>query len=263
MQSGTGSERRRARGRRSRKTLRATGRRLWCGSGADPQLTVLKASGIGGAFVFSELREQLQQRLRLAVPELTSRTVESLCPHELQHRVSRPTVWCVLLLGKPPPSAAESAEVPAWTPWTPPGEQGGIRRLATETAESALLLQNLAAVRKVAATLAARGVAGPHYEPVLDGKPVRFAWVDTHKQAELAGAIQRAAAKVAPKGWPLEEEEEEDEEDEEKEEELPLVVILSGRDFVVYPHSSPKLHAGELAKWITATNPKSERSLRM
>ena len=115
---------------------------------ADPAWNVYSSAGIGGSFSASELGKDLKKTLLLAVPELTSRTVEHLCPHELQHRASQPAVWCVLLLGRGAGPAAPRVQ--------PEGPAIG-------GPEAAVLLHNLAVIRHLSAAVhAASGESRLH-----------------------------------------------------------------------------------------------------
>eukprot|EP01051_Picozoa_sp_SAG22_P009162 SAG22_NODE_744_length_7501_cov_2.644826_5_plen_774_part_00 len=226
---------------------------------ADPPHVVLpNGAGSGGAFVLAELNKQLKQRLLLAVPELTSRTVEQLCPHELQQRASKQAVWCVLLLGS---LGADTAAAPRVHP-AGPGAQ-------TQTLKgAAVLLHNLAVVRRAAAVLGAAGSDGREGQTVLsDGKPAKFAWVDTDKQRDFTaallqahreqiGARKKATKPKAPKkpanGQPGGEAAGAEADDAVAASPLPALVVLVGKHFAVFPDADfgDRLEAATLQRWV-------------
>jgi hypothetical protein len=146
----------------------------------------------------------------LNVPELTSRTIEQLCPHELQRRVSQPISRCVpqlrylarirlryvvsaahVLLNGMSTSAAvprrcvlllgKRASVTA-----PSFPAGGFTDVMADP-----LQHNLAQFRQVVKRIE---VGGQGKEIIGSDPPPKMVWVDREKQTELADAIDRAAA---------------------------------------------------------------------
>ena len=120
-----------------------------------------------------EMRKAIKEAMSLHVPELTSRTIEHLAPHELQRRVSKPASRVVMLLGR-----RGGIEAPSFPP------QG-----FTEVMHDPLQ-HNLAQLRQVVR----RVHVGKMGKEILGSDPPpQFMWVDREKQTDLAEALDRAA----------------------------------------------------------------------
>jgi curved DNA-binding protein CbpA len=206
---------------------------------ADPPFIVFKNGGANGPFASAELHKKLKQQLLLAVPELTSRTIEHLCPHELQHRVSHSAVWCVVLIGNHGSNTAPR-----------------VTNESAPTAEQQVLLHNLAVLRRASTVLAAATSDLQLSRPKLrDGKIVSFSWVDAMRQTDFMGAIQRAIKKS--KGVePVADVEAEDSD-------LPSVVVFSGKMFGIFPETplGERLHGPDLQRWLGKLGTNQHRTM--
>eukprot|EP01043_Picozoa_sp_COSAG02_P025808 COSAG02_NODE_1463_length_12488_cov_7.312591_16_plen_741_part_00 len=120
-----------------------------------------------------EMRKAIKTAMLLQVPELTSRTIEHLAPHELQRRVSKPASRVVMLLGR-----RGGIEAPSFPP------QG-----FTEVMNDPLQ-HNLAQFRQVMRRI---DVGKIGKEILGSNPPPKFMWVDREKQADLAEALDRDA----------------------------------------------------------------------